>query len=214
MTQSNQCGVFYVAYGTQARKEALLSITTLKRSNPQLAVCVVSDDIQVFKADTQYQLEFDSDKYGRLAKLIIDKLTPFKYTLYLDADTRVHLSIDFLFKPLVDGFEFVATISGQQGENWLWHIEDSEREITVDEIKINPPLQIQGGVWAFKRSPKMKSFFANWRKEYKRFPDSIYDQAALTRAWHKVAIKTFFVGDEFNGGAAIHHLFGQARRKD
>ncbi len=213
MTQSNQFGVFYVAYGTQARKAALLSISTLTRSNPQLGICVVSDDIQVFKADTHYQLEFDSDKYGRLAKLNIDKLSPFKYTLYLDADTRVHLPIDFLFKPLQDGFEFVATISGQQGTNWLWHIEDNEREITANEIGIRP-LQIQGGVWAFKNNVKMKSFFANWRKEYKRFPDSIYDQAALTRAWHKVAIKTFFIGSEFNGGAAIHHIFGAAKRKD
>ncbi len=213
MTKSKQRGVFYVAYGTQARKEALLSITSLKRSNPQLPVCIVSDDIYVFKADTKYQLEFDSDKYGRLAKLNIDNLSPFEQTLYLDADTRVHLPIDFLFKPLQHGFDFVATISDQQGQNWLWHIDDSERELTANEIGLFEPLQIQGGVWSFKKSVKMKSFFVNWRKEYKRF-DSVYDQAALTRAWHKVAPKMFLVGKEFNGGAAIHHLFGQAKRKD
>jgi hypothetical protein len=206
-------GVFYVAYGTRARKEALLSIATLKRSNPTLPVCIVSDDIQVFKSDTQDQLEFDSDKHGRLAKLNIDQLSPFKHTLYLDADTRVYLPLDSLFKPLTDGFEFVATASEQQGANWLWHIDDSEREITANEIGISNPLQIQGGVWAFKKTPKMRSFFSHWRKEYKRF-DSIYDQAALTRAWHKVPIKTWLVGREFNGGAVIAHLFGNAKRKD
>lgn len=206
-------GVFYVAYGIRARKEALLSIASLKRSNPVLPVCVVSDDSLAFKASTDYQLDFDSDKYGRLAKLNIDQLSPFKHTLYLDADTRVYLPLDSLFKPLTDGFEFVATISEQQGANWLWHIEDSDRELTANEIGIAAPLQIQGGVWAFKKSPKMKSFFSHWRKEFKRF-NSIYDQAALTRAWHKVGIKTWFVGREFNGGAVIAHLFGNAKRKD
>lgn len=209
---TDEIGVFYVAYGSEARKQALMSINTLKRSNPDMPIAIASDDLLVFKQDTEYLIQFDSDKYGRLAKLNVDKLTPFKYTLYLDADTRVHLPIDFLFKPLRDGFDFVATLSMQQGHNWLWHIPDETRDLLRDEIGITP-LQIQGGVYCFRKTPQVKSFFAKWRKAYTEYGIE-HDQAALTKALHETKMKVFLAGNEFNGGAAIHHLHGQARRKD
>jgi len=202
-------GVIYSAFGENARMQALLSIQTLKRNNPNIEICVVTDDSQVFRNDVNQTIQAENDPYGRETKLAIDKLSPFKHTLYMDADTRVHGKIDYLFECLTIA-EFVCTISEQQNENWLWHIDETERNATLNELPCLP-LQIQGGLFAFKKSPKVRSFFATWRKEYARYP-AIYDQAAMTRALHHVPLKMWIVGREFNGGAVIHHLYGKARR--
>jgi len=205
-------GIYYVAYGKPAIQAALQSIESVGYSNPELPTCVVTDAPQDFADTPSHIVDYDSDRYGRKAKLRADLLSPFKHTLYLDADTRVNLSVDYIFQCLSDGWDFVVTLSEQQKANWLWHVDEKERE-TTEAIVGMTPLQFQGGVWAFRKSPAMRSFFSNWRKEYETALGTP-DQAALTRAWHKKPIKTFLLGREWNGGAVIPHYYGNAKRKD
>ena len=203
-------GVIYSAYGQKAVFEALKSIHSLRLSNPSLPCAVITDDPRAFTHDADSIIEFESDKFGRWAKLNADILTPFNNTLYLDADTRVHGDINPLFDWLDSGFEFVTTLSARQKEQWLWHIDEGIRAETHYDIGFVPP-QIQGGVWGFRRTANVRSFMAEWRNIWKA--DNIkHDQAALAKAAYHKPMKTLLVSSDFNGGIVIHHLFGRAER--
>lgn len=213
-------GVFYSAFGNKAIAEALASIETLKLSNPELGVCVATDDVDKFTDDRkvsdipkEHLIYVENDRYGRKSKLNCDQLSPFTKTLYLDADTRVFLPLDFIFDTLDKGWELIFTVSASQYVNWLWHIPEDERTYTLNTVGWRA-LQMQGGIFAFRKTPAIRSFFATWRKEYDRFPNVIYDQAALARTFAKKSLKMLLVGSPYNGGSVIDHRFGRARRND
>lgn len=205
-------GVIYSAYGEEAIQECLSSIGTLKRSNPDLPVCVLTDDTKRFRCIAHHVCRFDSDPFGRMAKLSVDLLSPFDLTLYLDADTRVHLPLTLPFKALEQGFEFVGTLSANQGDMWMIHLKQALRDAAEDFIGYQNA-QAQGGVFAFRKTPCVKAFFANWRKFFAE-GDGEHDQDALQKALHVQPMKTYYIGKAFNGGEIIHHHFNQARRTD
>lgn len=205
-------GVIYSAYGEQAINECLHSIRSLKRSNPDLPVCVLTDDTKPFRTLALHVCRFDSDPFGRMAKLSVDLLSPFDFTLYLDADTRVHLPLDLPFLALEQGFEFVATFSANQGDMWMIHLQQALREATEDFIGYQNA-QAQGGVFAFRKTPCVKAFFANWRK-YFSDGDGEHEQDAMQKALHVQPMKAYYLGRDWNGGAVVAHHFAQARRKD
>lgn len=206
-------GVIFSAYGHEAIQECLASIRSLKRSNPDLPVCVLTDDTKHFRSFAQHICRFDSDPFGRMAKLSVDLLSPFDYTLYLDADTRVHLPIDLPFQVLAQGFEFVGTFSANQGEDWwLVHLRTQWRQATEDFIGFKNA-QAQGGVFAFRKTRCTQVFFANWRKFFGD-GDGEHDQDAMQKALHVQPMKAYYLGRDFNGGAIVHHHYSMARRKD
>lgn len=204
-------GVCYSAYGAEAVKEAKASIASLSVSNPGLAVCVVSDDPKPFRQIAPILIPYPSDPFGRNAKLSMEKLSPFALSLYLDADTRIYGDLSLFFNALEDGFDFVATLSLNQGDKWLWHIEEDEREKVLSEIGFFSA-QVQGGVWGFRKTDAVKDFFGEWRNLYAGAGER--EQGRMQLAFHRKPMKTYFVGRDFNGGAIVSHRFGQARRKD
>lgn len=205
-------GVIYSAYGNEAIAECLASIRSLKRSNPDLPVCVLTDDTKHFRCIAQHVCRFDSDPFGRRAKLSVDSLSPFDLTLYLDADTRVHLPLTLPFQALEQGFEFVGTFSANQGDMWMIHLKQALRESTEDFIGYQNA-QAQGGVFAFRKCPSVKAFFDCWRKFFS-FGDGEHDQDAMQKALHVQPMRAYYLGKAFNGGEVVHHHYGQARRKD
>lgn len=202
-------GIIYSAYGENAIREALKSIASVKQFQPETGICVMTDETKSFRHNADVVVKVDSDDYGRQAKLSADLHTPFKNTLYLDADTRVWGDLSPIWYWLNSGFEFVATLSARQGNSWLWQVEDEIREKTIQSIGFTPA-QLQGGVWGFRRTPKVKSFMAAWRNEYQN--DAKHDQPALSRAFNQKPMKTLIIGHDFNGSGVIHHLFGRAER--
>jgi len=213
----NKNGIIFSAYGQEARNEALACIESIRRAiqnyKLDIGIAVSSDDIAAFRLYADFFEEKYDSPFGRLAKLSADRWTPFQNTLYLDADTRVNGDISPIFQMLETGFEFVATLSPQQGKNWLWHIDKTERLATESAIGYLP-IQLQGGVWGFRKTNNTRKFFANWRKAWKKYPDNYPDQAALTWAIHHSPMKIGLLGHTYNGGAAIAHRFGAARRTD
>lgn len=206
------CGVIFSAYGEQAIVQAVHSINSLRRSNPDLPVCVLTDETKPFRTIAQHVCRFDSDRFGRLAKLSVDLLSPFDYTLYLDADTRVHFPLDLFFVALQSGWEFIATFSANQGDMWMLHLKQAYREAAEDFIGYQNA-QMQGGVFAFRKTKPVQAFFGNWRRFFSE-GDGEHDQDALQKALHVQPMKTYYLGRDFNGGTVIHHHFAQARRKD
>lgn len=204
-------GVVYVAYGEKAVAEAEQSIASLRRVHPDLVVDAISDvgfcgNVPMDRGGEFTQLS--PVQKSRLAKTVLHQWSQFDLTLYLDADTRVYQPLDAVFEMLLDGWEMVICPSANQGDELMWHINPNERAATLEELGY-APLQLQGGVFAFRKCERVEAFFDTWRAEWRRWQDQ--DQAALLRALSHVPLRMCLLGHPFNGGAVIGHRFGQAR---
>jgi hypothetical protein len=147
-------------------------------------------------------------KAARAAKISLYDLSPYDHTLYIDADTRIQGDISPGFRLLDAGYELVIVPSHSQGNDLLWHVDAAEREQTFLECGYSP-LQLQAGVFWFRKTAAVKRLFANWRKEWLRYEGQ--DQAAFTRALHTSGVKLWLMGRPFNGGPVIQHHFGACR---
>jgi hypothetical protein len=207
-------GVMYSAYGERAIKECLKSIETLKHSNSSLPFCVMTDVHRAFNGvGARRVISVKSDPFGRLAKLQSNCFSSFESTLYIDADTRIWGSLELPFRVLEDGFDFCVTLSVNQGDGkWLWHISEDERVSAFNSIGALSAA-MQGGVWGFRKNDRTAAFFETWRELFRK-EESEHDQAAMQAALRNHPMKAYLLGRDFNGGAVIHHHFGQARRTD
>lgn len=191
-------GVVYIAYGDKANHEVSFSIKELRLSNPDLKFHIIN----------QISQSANNHVESRRAKTMLDQYSPFDLTCYLDADTRPQKSIQSGFEILNDGFDLVITPSDKQESDCLWHVSEDERKKTFDRYGIIP-LQLQAGVFYFRKSTEVLKFFKVWREEW-----SIYrgeDQAAFLRAMHRVKLKIWLLGRPWNGGAVVQHLYGRCR---
>ena len=195
-----------MAYGDRSRDEAVVSIGILRERN-DLPVAVISNEPL---AGTRHIEWHGPGKGARWAKLNLNNLTPWDYTLYLDADTRPRVDVSVGFDILDDGWDMVMVTSASQGRDLLWHIGEEERTTTFDEWG-HLPLQLQAGVFWLKKNERTQRLFGAWRTEWRRWADQ--DQAAFLRALRRCPVKMWFLGRPWNGGALIQHLFGRARDK-
>jgi len=131
------CGVLYIALGAPYVEEAERSASSVKRSNPDLAICLITDQAVVagqlfdivLNADSPSDTEA-SDREADLAQannaspptevfLARDRTayyrkiqplrrSPFNKTIFLDSDTWVSGPLDGVFK-LFDKFDLLAT---------------------------------------------------------------------------------------------------------
>lgn len=196
-------GVVYVVYGEKARAEAEMSYRALRRFG-NLPACVIGENA----AQMRHIPLAQRDAGGRWGKLNADLLSPFPYTLYLDADTRARGDIEQGFEILRDGWDMAITLSTQQEGEAMWHVDGDEREETCLEWGCTPA-QFQGGVIFFQKNERVHALFAAWRDEWQRWGGA--DQAALLRALRRVPAKVWLLGRPYNGGSLMAHLFGKAR---
>ncbi len=175
-------GVVYVVYGEAARREAAVSLSSLRQHNDYPVVVVGTDPL----LGVYYRIPFPSNAppvnpicASREAKLNLDQLSPFRHTLYLDADTRVRGDLSAGFRMLADGWDMVIASSGRQGWDVMGHLSEEERDYTQMTLKNPLPLQWQAGVFYFDRE-RVGPLFAAWREEWERFRGQ--DQGALLRA--------------------------------
>jgi len=190
------CGIVYITYGPNAKREAQKSIAGLKKHN-DFPITIIDESV------------FSDNSFGaRWAKLNIDKLVDYDKVLYLDADTRILGDISSGFE-FLDDWDLVIAISDHQDTMAFAHIKTGERLQTVRELCYRP-IQLQAGVMFFHRQRCAKLFEA-WRKEWQRW--KLQDQAALLRALQKEPVKVWLLSKEWNSldGSLIKHLFGRAR---
>ena len=198
-------GVCFVVYGEAARLEAEQSIQSLRLFN-DLPVSVIGD--HVIGADN---IEFQQmDAGGRWGKLHLTNLSPYTFTLYLDADTRPHGDLSTGFEMLMDGWDMVIACSSQQGDDLLWHVGQEEREATLLDGRNSLPLQLQAGVMFVRKCKETDRLFSAWRSEWLRWKGE--DQAALLRALEVVPVRLWLLGYPWSGGALIGHRWGAIRR--
>jgi len=207
-------GVVYVAYGPNARREAIASIASLWQYN-DLSVAVVSRTELAIEGIVSicYPTKDEGDGLGdiplsRWAKLNLNKLAPKPWDciLYLDADTRVRGDISNGFKFIEDGFDLAIAASSCQGVEAFHHVEEEERQLTFEAIPF--PMQFQAGVFFWHRE-RCGELFRVWREEWLNFKGQ--DQAALVRALEQTRPRVMLLGSPWNGGELVEHRFGYAR---
>jgi len=194
-------GVMYVAYGRKAHDEARASIASL-REHHDWPVLVVGDKAI---AGERFRRCEDRGTPGRWAKVSLDKLTPFEWTLFLDADTRIHGDLSIGFRLLAAGYDLVMIPSRPQHNDMLRHLGDRERKDTLAELPFDV-LQLNTGVMWF--GPGAAPLFAVWREEWGRWRDK--DQGALLRALYRHPVAVAILGMPFNDehGEVVEHRFG------
>lgn len=217
----NDDGICIVAYGTHAVEEAKALLDSLELAGIFLPVAMVTDDGRWVDGLNVYRkiiYAVDRDESGilntaRRAKLLLDKLSPFKRTLYIDADTRVY-SKDILggFDILADGWDLVIVPSKHQGNSVFAHIEEEERRYMREWLWQPDVIQLQAGVMFFDRNERIHKLFEEWRCQWlTKFAK--HDQAALIRALMKSPVKVWLLGSPFNSrrGEVVDHMFGRAK---
>lgn len=204
---SNERGAIIIAYGDQARREAVFAIDSLRRHNADLPVSVVSDGPIT---GLRHIPSARQDAGARWQKVNLDTLSPYGDTLYLDADTRVNAAVNAGFAILADGWDMVITPCQNQERDWLWHVSEAERRLTLNTM--GQALALQGGMFFFARNSVTQRFFSAWRAEWERFREQ--DQAALLRALYRAPVKAWLLGRPWNGGdEVVTHRFGMARER-
>jgi len=204
-------GVVYIAYGAPARRETEKSIKSLRRVHPALPVTVVSD--AHFGMGVNLRRVPERDMGGRWQKTRAYEYSPYELTLLLDADTRVHGTIDTGFAALADGYELAVTASVNAGERCLWHVAEADREAAFNLYEADNLLAMQGGVIFFRKCRRVQRFFQAWAREWARYGDK--DMGALQRAIYYHPLRVWWLGYPWNGvkgGAVIAHHFGAAQR--
>jgi hypothetical protein len=217
-----RCGVLVVAYGEPARACADRLLASVRRHMPGLAVCAVSD-VPLGREDVWREYP-DLDLGGRRAKTCMDELAPtaWEVVLYLDADTELLGRVDGALGPLLDGWDAVACPNPPR---WA-RLADAGRPDNADELRETAALfgtteilQLNGGVFGYRRSPATAALLRAWHAEWDRYGKR--DQAALLRALHRCPVRLWLLSDEYNrlvryrdpsARTVIAHHTGQARR--
>lgn len=194
-------GVMYVAFGHKAREEATKSIASLRKYH-DWPVLVVGD--KPLPGERFRRCE-NRGTPGRWAKVNMDMLTPWTWTLFLDADTRIHGDLGLGFRLLAAGYDLVMAPSRPQHNDALRHLSDKEREQTLAELPLDP-LQLNTGVMWF--GPGAAPLFTLWREEWERWRDK--DQGALLRALYRHPVAVAVLGLPYNDehGEVVEHRFG------
>lgn len=193
-------GIICLAIGEVAYHEYILCKAAIQAHNPELPITVI--DSLPGSADMTNQ------QASRWAKVNLDRLSPYDLTLYLDADTRPCEDLSIGFDMLEDGCDLVIAPSENQGDECLWHVGERERAATFDYLGY-VPLQLQAGVFYFRKSPEVARLFAAWRDEWQRYKDQ--DQAALLRALRCCPVRINLLGRPWNGGEVVRHFYGRCR---
>src|SRR5437764_294622 len=109
-TSEHQWGVIYVACGAQYRMRAIYSALSLRRHMPKVPICLFTNDIEASDV-FGYQIHVDHDPNFRFSsKARALALSPFKRTVFLDADTVVLNDLSCLFRSL-EYFDFGAPLN-------------------------------------------------------------------------------------------------------
>lgn len=179
-------GILYLAYGQKARHGAVNGVRGIRAHKSSLPVAVISDkglgegEILVW--------HLDCDVGARTPKTRMYALSPFRRTLYLDADTTLLRSPDSAFR-LLDWFDVALGIDiNKILRNAKWHaLIPEEVQRTKEEIGTEEVLYYNSGVILFGRNERNRRMFQQWHTEWCRWRKQ--DQLAMIRAIHKCPVR-------------------------
>lgn len=147
----------YVAAGYEYVKGAALSARSVRETcgNLQTFLFADSDSIATFRDGFDQVSVIDSPH--RRSKLDYLGRSPFKYTLYLDADTRVLSDVSEIFQ-LLERFDLAAAHVPRRNHS-------QTRGVWRTPLPDSFP-QLNGGVLLYKSTPAVGCFLERWRTAY------------------------------------------------
>jgi len=197
-------GVLYVAYGEAARARARESIKSLRTQAPGLPVAVVSDaplkgaDIQIHHVEV--------DRGARAQKTRMYSLSPFRRTLFLDADTVVLASPEAGFGLLDYGDVVLSQDPVRIFAQQTWpHLDPQEVAATRQETSGGEHLYWNSGVIFFRRSERARVMFQTWHAEWTRWGK--HDQMPLFRSIYRHPVRIVAVREAWNTHRRPHAKF-------
>lgn len=190
---NNERGVIYMAWGKNAIEQAKQSIGSLRRFLPKMPVMVVGDEetCQAFEDDPSIETTccdvdpFDETQKkgfqflaGRV-KPLLDKISPFERTLYVDADTYFQQSPTEGFK-LLDRWD-VALAETQTRNLGEGIAGKKECAVTAEALGSRLLLYHNSGMIFWRKNERTKALFELWSGEWLRF-GGWDEQVAFLRA--------------------------------
>lgn len=190
-------GALYIAYGEKARRGVNKSISTLRQFDPELPVAVVGDP-GAKRCDADYWIPHPDLSLGaRDAKTRMYSLSPWKHTLYLDADTEVVGNTEGGLR-LLEFFDVVLAIDPNKilsRVNWK-ALDPQEVAATKAEIGTAEVQYYQSGVIFFRRNDRLRAFFQEWHTQWQRWRKQ--DQMALLRALYSHPVRVAPMREPWN----------------
>lgn len=193
-------GVVYVAFGSNALREARLSANTL----PEGLEYYIHD---TYDSDSSLSAE----QQAHFAKTKAAMWSPYDHTLLLDADTRVLDDLSFGFSLISTKCELVMVPSFPLREgSVLWNLSPEEKDYTFQKLGAWSHVMLNTGVMFFRKTSRVLSLFQVWSDEWLKFKDR--DQGAFLRALIRAPVIIRLLGADYNSadGKIVKHLFGRA----
>jgi hypothetical protein len=177
-------GVIYIATGSKFVEEAKLSAKSLKSSNNNIHVTLMTDkekNVGIFDntiniEDPKYNFE---DKVKNLSKFNYEK------TLYLDTDTFIQGNVSELFN-ILDGYDIAFANN------------HNRKACKVDSIPSSFP-EFNTGVILFKENKRVEELFSKWERVWNEKKDSHpHDQPSFRKAVYDSDVKHVTLNNEYN----------------
>ena len=171
MNQTNSIqgnGFLYVAFGSKHTIEALGSVKSLRRSNPNAVIAIVTDQLvtdpdfsQIIKAKSP-ELTDSKNFHVKIAGL---QQSPFERTLFLDTDTLICDDLTNLFA-LFNRFDLLVTHN-------TWRVDRLFEELSEPYSSVAIPfMACNTGFLGFANRPVVQTLFTNWAE---RMEDQIIE---------------------------------------
>jgi hypothetical protein len=197
-------GIIYITFGQKSLDMALISLRSFKRYNPLIPATIftdlTNDTVNEFNniynySDTELsEIDFYFKKPNKFSSLKVRflHLSPYKNTLYLDADTYVKGNLDEIFG-LLDSNELITTLNAE----WKWsddaylthnHSNNNKKQGLIN-LTSRDENNINCGVICYKNADNMKKFFDIW---WSNFQDNSLknEQGILQQLLRKEILKT------------------------
>ena len=224
----NRIGIIYMAFGDPAAREVRRSVSTMRRLGIDIPVTVVGTarvpgtnfiewpGESPFLRTARNNFKF---RAGRIKPRLFD-LTPYDWTMYLDADTEF-ISADF-----VDGFSHLEhhdvvvtqeTLLLKQlyhKNNAGWELNIQERDATIAEIGGGDVPFWNTGVMFFNKTIAAGKLFSEWYMQWLRFQQWDEQLAFMRAAYLIPELRVCKLGVEWNAphrelAKYIYHWYGK-----
>ena len=192
-------GAIYVCMGLHYVLMAMVSIKTLKKFNPHLAVTIVTNvDLPMHRfafwsADVdRVVLVNQLDSQNRFIKSNIYEFSPYEQTLYIDADTYVAGCLDDLFA-FLKYFDVALKLNPVQQTK----LGKGDQKVLDGAFSVKDLPHWNSGVIAFNKSQASSEFFKYWASAFAA-TNLPYDQIALVDAIFKTPTRVLSLNDVWN----------------
>jgi len=196
MAANDGRGIFYVATGPNFRAEAALSARSVKLAWPDIPIGIAADGpVESAWFD---RIDFIPAELDGIAKVRHIARSSFERTVFLDTDTYCLAPFPELFD-LLDRFDLAAAHApGRFSTRW-----EGGSEVFIQAADIpNCFPELNAGVIAFKRQPKVLRVFERWLalvEEARAAPVAhTQDQPSFRRAVYESDLRIAVLPPEYN----------------